>query len=183
VTVRALPQLRLTSIVALRGKAEALAARIAADWNLELPMTPRRTANAEIAMVWAGPERWMMATASDEAVALQDRWDQLAASLDGVAAVTDLSAAMALLQVMGPRVRDALAKGVPVDLHPRSFATGHVALTSVAHIRVHLWQVADAPSYEIAVPRSFAVSFWEWLVHASAEYGLHVDAPVSRRPE
>ena len=37
----------------------------------------------------------------------------------GVAAVSDQSDARLVLRVSGPRVRDVLAKGVPVDLHPR----------------------------------------------------------------
>jgi sarcosine oxidase subunit gamma len=82
-----------------------------------------------------------------------------------------------LLQAAGPRVRDALAKGLAIDLHPRVFTTGHAAVTAVAHIGVHIWQVDDSPTYEIAVPRSLAISFWRWLAASAAEYGLEfVDA-------
>ena len=70
----------------------------------------------------------------------------------------------------GPKARDALAKGVPIDLHPRVFRPGDAAVTS-AHIGVHLWQVDDAPTYELIVPRSFAVAFREWFDEAAAEFG------------
>jgi methylglutamate dehydrogenase subunit D len=59
-----------------------------------------------------------------------------------------------------------------IDLHPRAFATDFAAATSVAHIAVLLWQVDDRPTYEFAVPRSYALSFWHWLHASAGEYGL-----------
>jgi sarcosine oxidase gamma subunit len=41
---------------------------------------------------------------------------------------------------------------------------------------VHLWQVDPTPTYDFAVPRSFATSFCEGLFAASAKYGLLVRA-------
>ena len=55
-----------------------------------------------------------------------------------------------LLELRGPRVRDVLAKGVSIDLHPRAFRTGDVAVTTASHLAVHLWQVADEPVYASA---------------------------------
>jgi sarcosine oxidase subunit gamma len=71
-------------------------------------------------------------------------------------------------------VRDALAKGFPIDLHPRAFRTGFTAVTSAAHIGAQLWQIDDAPTYEIAVARGFALSFWHWLEASAAEYGIEL---------
>ena len=84
----------------------------------------------------------------------------------------DQSDGRIILRVTGPRVRDALAKGVPIDLHPRAFRPGDAAITTVATIGVHLWQVDDAPTYELIVPRSFAVAFREWFDEAAAEFGI-----------
>ncbi len=42
----------------------------------------------------------------------------------------------------------------------------------------YLWQVDEAPTYEIAVPASFAGSFWHWLSDAAAEYGYVVEDPI-----
>jgi hypothetical protein len=44
------------------------------------------------------------------------------------------------------RVRDVLAKGVPLDLHPRSFRTGDVASTLVAYIGVQIQQLDERPT-------------------------------------
>jgi methylglutamate dehydrogenase subunit D len=47
-----------------------------------------------------------------------------------------------------------------------------VAMTAIAHINVHLWQVDEQPTYDLAVFRSFAVALWEWLTAAAAEFGF-----------
>ena len=96
----------------------------------------------------------------------------LAAPFAGLASVVDQSHGRTLLRVTGPHVRDALAKGVAVDLHPRAFKTGDAAATLVSHIPVQLWQIDDRPTYEFAVARSLAQSFWHWLEASAAQYGL-----------
>jgi heterotetrameric sarcosine oxidase gamma subunit len=79
-----------------------------------------------------------------------------------------------VLRIGGPRARAALAKGCPLDLHPRAFGPGDTAVTAIAHVGVQLWQLDDAPTYELAVPRSMAKSFWTWLSASAAEFGLAV---------
>jgi sarcosine oxidase subunit gamma len=74
--------------------------------------------------------------------------------------------------VSGPRARDALAKGVHIDLHPRVFTPGDAAITAVAYINVHFWQIDEMPTYDLAMFRSFAVAFSEWLTVAAAEFGV-----------
>jgi sarcosine oxidase subunit gamma len=59
-----------------------------------------------------------------------------------------------------------------IDLHPSAFATGFAAATNVAHIGIVLWQLDDRPTYEFAVPRSYALSFWHWLEASATAYGL-----------
>jgi heterotetrameric sarcosine oxidase gamma subunit len=98
----------------------------------------------------------------------------LAEAFCGLAFIVDQSHARALLRVTGPRARDTLEKGLAIDLHPRAFATGFAAATSVAHIPVLLWQVDDRPTYEFAVPRSYALSFWHWLEASAVAYGLEI---------
>jgi sarcosine oxidase subunit gamma len=43
-----------------------------------------------------------------------------------------------------------------------------------ALIPLHLWQLDDAPTYEVALPRSLARSFAEWLAESAAEFGMVV---------
>ena len=45
---------------------------------------------------------------------------------------------------------------------------GDVAATVVAHVQVLVWQVNDAPTYELICARSFAGSVHRWLELAGA---------------
>jgi sarcosine oxidase subunit gamma len=83
-----------------------------------------------------------------------------------------------LLDVSGPRIRDTLAKGVPIDLDPVSFKTGDVAVTMASHIGLQIWQLADEPVYRLAVARSYFDSFWRWLAMSAAEFGCEITAPT-----
>jgi sarcosine oxidase subunit gamma len=159
----------VTSISAFQGQAEEVAGRIEQAWGLRPASALRRVSGGETAVIWSGPGRWLMTYPRGRAEA-----EATAAALAGRAAVVDVGNALVVLEVRGPSCREVLAKGVTVDLHPRAFGIGHVAMTSVAHMPVHLWQEADDPAFGLAVPRSYAVAFWDWLVHASAEHGLDV---------
>jgi sarcosine oxidase subunit gamma len=119
-------------------------------------------------VIWSGPGQWLVAAPGHDAVAA------LTMKLGDVAAVTDQTDARVILRLSGPRVRDVLAKGCPIDLHPRAFKAGDVALTSISHIGVQIWQVDDAPTFDIAVPRSMIESFWSWLDASAAEFGYVV---------
>jgi sarcosine oxidase subunit gamma len=92
--------------------------------------------------------------------------------LGHLASVSDQSDGRVVIRVGGARARDALAKGLPIDLHPSAFRPGDTAITTVAYIGVQIRQLDDAPTYEFIVPRSFSVSFGEWLTDAAAEFGI-----------
>jgi heterotetrameric sarcosine oxidase gamma subunit len=164
--------LALATVMARKGGAAVLARRVGDTYGFEPPDSPRCVGAGSLALAWAGPGQWLAMAAGEDGTAFAAR---LRAELADVASISDQSDGRSVIRVGGPRIRDALAKGVPVDLHPRAFAAGDVALTSVAHIGVHLWQVDDGPTYEFAVFRSFAAAFWQWLVEASAEYGVSVE--------
>jgi heterotetrameric sarcosine oxidase gamma subunit len=166
VTASPRENLGLATVIARAGKAEALRARLAALHGIEAPARPIVAHGGALDLVWAGPEQWL-AIAPDRKIA-----DRLAADLQGLAAITDQSDARAILRLSGPKARDTLAKGCPIDLHPRVFKAGDAALTAIGHVGVHLWQVDDAPTYDLAVPRSMAGSFWRWLCASAQELGL-----------
>ena len=145
------------SVIARRGKAEACAAAIAAG--------------GPAAFAGVGPGRWIAtAEGADPATFIAE----LRARLNPVAAVIDQSDARLVLRLSGPRVRDVLAKGVSIDLHPSVFKPGDVATTLVAHIGVQIDMLDDAPTYLVAAPRSTAGSFWSWLTASAAEFGYEI---------
>src|SRR5262245_23459998 len=155
----------LAIIAAREGRRRALSESALSGFAVNLPDLPRRVEGRDIAFIWTGPDQWL---AQGPLV----KESLLAEAFSCVASVVDQSHGWALLRITGPRARDALAKGLAIDLHPRAFATGFAAATSVAHIAVLLWQLDDRPTYEFAVPRSYARSFWHWLEASAAEYGL-----------
>src|SRR5262245_40140105 len=155
----------LAIIAARQGRRRALSETALSRFAVDLPGLPRRVEGRDIAFIWTGPDQWL-------AHGPPGKEPLLAEAFSGLAFVVDQSHGRALLRISGPRARDALAKGLAIDLHPRSFASGFVAATSVAHIAVLLWQLDDRPTYEFAIPRSYALNFWHWLQASAAEYGL-----------
>jgi sarcosine oxidase subunit gamma len=162
--------LALATIIARRGCAPELAALIREQFGVELPFGPRRIEGREIAFTWSGINQWL-ASAPGTARQLESQLRPLAQ----FAAASDHSDARAIIRVAGPRARQTLAKGLAIDLHPRSFRVGDCALTLIGHIGTHLWQVDDVPTYDIAVFRSLGESFVHWLTEAAAEFGYRID--------
>ncbi|MGD9922340.1 MAG: sarcosine oxidase subunit gamma, partial [Pseudorhodoplanes sp.] len=135
---------------------------------------PQVTRSALLDLVWAGPSQWL-------AVSTRPQMPSgLASELAGVAAVTDQTDARALLRLNGRNVRDALAKGCPVDLHPRAFRRGDTAITAIGGIGVQFWWADVDDALHLAVPRSMAGSFWSWLLPSTQEFGVEVRAAVGR---
>jgi sarcosine oxidase subunit gamma len=139
--------------------------------GLDLPRTPCVARSSTHGLAWAGPNHWLL-------IARQRAgFPDLLASLSDEAAVSDQSHARAVLRVSGARVREVLAKGSMVDLHPAAFPVGATALTSLAHIGVQLWRSDDGTDgavFEILVARSMAGSFWSWFTASVAEFGCGV---------
>lgn len=158
----------LATIIAADGREADLQAILAGRFDLSLPEAGTTTFDGERGLVWSAPGQWL--AVSPERNGLRE-WP---AALRDVAAVTDQSDGRALVRVSGRSARALLAKGVSIDLHPRAFGPGQAAVTSIAHIGVQLWQRDAGPTYDIAVARSFAGSFWRWFEHAAAEFGYEV---------
>jgi methylglutamate dehydrogenase subunit D len=164
--------LQIISLAARRGQGAALVAAVRTAWGLDLPMTPRRIGDGRLAFLWSGRAQWL-AIAEDAG----DLESGLGERLGGLASLTDQSDGRSVLRLSGPRARDTLAKGLAIDLHPRAFAPGGTALTLAGHIGVQIWQLDEAPSYEIAVARGYAGSLLGWLLPAGEEFGITVMPP------
>jgi methylglutamate dehydrogenase subunit D len=162
--------LSLSIVQARKGRAQALTERVENLFGLTLPDGPTRAAAGAIAFLGMGRERWLTVTETDGASFTND----LAENLGGLASVIEQTDGLALLRISGPRARATFAKGLPIDLHPAAFAVGAVATTHLAHIGVTIWAVDDVPTFDVALFRSFAGSFWHWLSGAAAEFGLSV---------
>jgi methylglutamate dehydrogenase subunit D len=160
--------LALAAVIARRNRLDSLAGRVRDAFAIELPQVPRCVTAGSIGFAWAGAGQWLATADGEDGAAFERR---LRATLGDLASVSDQSDGRTIIRIGGVRARDVLAKGVPIDLHPRAFRAGDTAVTTVAHVGVHLWQVDEAPTYELIVSRSFAAGFWEWLTEAAAEFG------------
>jgi len=145
----------------------ALASALERVLGCALPRTPNTfTTSAEgIKVLWLGPDEWL-------AVTPEGREDGVAGDLrhaagDGYAAVNELGSGQTVIELTGPRAREIIAKGCPLDLHPRAFGPGRCAQSRLARTLVTILQVDDAPRFELIVRRSFADYLWQWLADAS----------------
>lgn len=166
-TVSALENLTMASFAAYRGKEDALREAISATYGAVLPDGAARVTGNGIAFVWAGPGQWLAIAERQDG---RDLEMELRAHLAGIASVVDHSDGRVVVRISGPKARAVLAKGVPIDLHPRAFSPGSVAITHASHIGIILWQTDEAPTYEAAMFRSYADSFAHWLFESAAEY-------------
>ncbi len=165
---------RFIGKVNLRGEPdEAFLGAAAGALGFELPVAPNSTAGAVgVSALWLGPNEWLVATppGGEEATV-----EALRAALAGLhVAVTEVSDGRAVIGLSGPHARDVLTKGCPLDVHPREFAPGDCAQSTLAKALVILHQTDAAPAYDIYVERSFADYLWSWLEDAAAEYGLAI---------
>lgn len=151
-----------------KGQRHALMEHIARLFGLNLPERPAIAAHAGVCAVWAGPGQWLL-VASDGTG--RDLERELRNPLEGLAAVADQSDSRAVVRVAGPQAKDVLAKGIPLDLHPRSFKVGDAAITHAAHIGVLMWRPLDDNGFIICCASSYAESFWDWLIEACGETG------------
>ncbi len=96
----------------------------------------------------------------------------------------DVSANRTTLELRGPRARELLEFGCPIDLHPRVFGPGRCAQTLLARANVLIWHVADEPedTWRLFVRPSFAAYVAAWLADAAERsHRLSVDSSNSRR--
>ena len=130
------------------------------------------TAPNTAAVLWLGPNEWLIVTPPGDE---DETAEALRAVLAGRhVAVTDVSEGRTVIALAGRRARDVLAKGCPIDFHPRVFRAGHCAQSTYGKANVLVHQTSDAPAYDIYVERSFADYLWACLEDAAEEYGLAI---------
>ena len=147
--------------------------------DLLLPTEPNTSATkGRVTALWLGPDEWLLTCPVDDTAFFIN---SLREALNGThCAITEAGDGRVAFSLQGPSARDVLAKGCPLDLHPRSFTPGSCAqsLLAKAPVLIHLVEddPAAGPSFEVYVARSFAQYLWAWLEDAGREYGVQVDA-------
>jgi sarcosine oxidase subunit gamma len=188
VVVRERTDYRLATVTARRGAREALSLRLREAFGLGLPDGPRRIVAPPYAIMGIGPRSWLVSQEGGGDLAAA-----LSASLGATAAVCDQSDGYAVVRIGGPNAAETLAKGLGIDLHPRAFGPDSVAASVCSNIGVTVWHadensgansdrrtgvhfggICSMPAFELAMFRSYAASFADWLSESAAEFGLEV---------
>lgn len=169
VTVEELLGLGLATVAARKGQIDALKAAVMEAYGVERPDGSRVTQGQQVSFIGYGPGQWLAVseTLADEVLARD-----LVRQLKGLASISDQHGGRTVLRLSGPRARDVLAKGLPIDLDPRAFPPGSAATSTISLMGVQLWQTESG--YDIAVFRSVSASFWRWLSASAAEFGYEV---------
>lgn len=141
------------------------------SFGLTVPGRARSSVGESLRLSWMGPGTWL-------ALGAPGLHRKLAQAIGHLAALVDQSDGRGVLRLSGPQVREVLAKGIQIDLHPRGFRAGDTALTTLAHGAAQLWQVDDEPTFDLITPRAVSGDIWHWLSHAGAEFGIKVEEPL-----
>ena len=116
-----------------------------------------------------GPDEWLLATEPGKE---RDIAEQLGENLSGQCySLVDVTGGQVLLRLRGSHVREVLAKGCTLDMHPRAFKMGQCAQTTLAKTSMLIALIDDTPTFDIIVRRSFAEYAARWLQHSSAREG------------
>jgi sarcosine oxidase, subunit gamma len=154
------------------------AAAVAEYLDVALPTAPSTYVESETATaIWLGPDEWLITspfrtpegleTGLREAISLEGEVDDTGFT----GSVVDVSAQRTTLRLRGEQVRDLLAGGCSVDLHPRVFGRGAAVQTLLGQAAVVLMALDDTGThYQIVVRSSFAGYVTSWLLDAATEY-------------
>ena len=168
VIISELAGLGLATLACRKGQAAALSAKVKQAYGVDLPAGSRVAQGPKMKFIGYGPGQWLAVSATETLAA------DLMVKLGSLASVSDQSGGRTVLRIGGNRARDVLAKGLPIDLDPRTFPLESAATSAISHIGVQLWQADDTRSYDIAIFRSLTESFWRWLTASAAEFGYEV---------
>jgi len=171
VTISERTDLGLATVMVRNGRQAELAGAAERAYGVALPAGSRLVVGQKVGFIGTGPGQWFAVSETFRNGALAGH---LSEKFRGLASISDQSDGRAVVRVRGPKARDVLAKGLPIDLDPRIFRPGDAATSVISYIGVQLWQVDETPTYDIAVFRGFAESFWGWLTTSAAEFGAVV---------
>jgi heterotetrameric sarcosine oxidase gamma subunit len=166
VQIRSRPA-EVTELAVLRTGIEATR-RFGASCGEPLPGFGQVSLGSRQLTLCVRPARWLLVapTPLDERGARAARWR---AGCAATAAVTDLSSATAAFILAGTQVREMLARGCRLDLHPHVFPPGTAAATVIAQVPVTL--AALPHGMLLLTPSSTGQHFAEWLESAARPFG------------
>jgi sarcosine oxidase subunit gamma len=147
-------------------------------FELDLPAVPNAIAKTDaLTALWLAPTSWLLVAGG--ASPLHDFGAKRDALNAMGGALFDLSASRVAWTVSGIHAATVLAKGCPLDFHPRAFAPGTCAQSLFGHVNALF--VNDGDAFTLFVARSFAADVWHALTESAAQYGYDVRPPAPYR--
>jgi sarcosine oxidase subunit gamma len=142
-------------------------------FDVALPTKPNTTAGSDtLTALWLGPESWLLvaggASSLTDFVAKRDALNQKGGAL------FDVSASRVAWAIAGPRAAQVLAKGCPLDFHPRAFAVGACAQSVYGDVNVLIEKRDETPTFTLMAARSLARDVDRALGVGAAQYGFDV---------
>jgi sarcosine oxidase, subunit gamma len=144
---------------------------VAAVLGGPLPTVPCTASRfGEFEVLWLGPDEWLVLAPPGRETSLAAGLREAVGSRDG--AVTDVSAERVALELTGAYVRELLARGCSIDLHPKVTPIGSCVQTLLARTGVVIVVHDDSASHFLVLVRaSFADYLASWLIDACTEVG------------
>ena len=143
--------------------------------GLALPLRANTASLGEAGqLLWLGPDEWVLKLPPSGAhYQHPGPAEAMEATLRSALASQHVSLVpvghgFTTLVVRGAGAADLLARGCPLDFHPRAFAAGAVAQSHVAKAGATIVCLAAGTHFELTVRRSFADYLYRWLCEAGA---------------
>jgi sarcosine oxidase subunit gamma len=135
--------------------------------RLDLPINSC-LADGEHSCARLGPDEWLLLTPETET----DRMAQdVRAALSGrFFSLVDISHRNVAFSVTGPRARDTINSGSPLDLSDRAFPAGTATRTLLGQAEIVLIRGTGEPAYRVECWRSFARYVHGILKTSAAEF-------------
>jgi sarcosine oxidase subunit gamma len=164
----------------LRADPQAAGLLVRAALGLGLPFEPlTSSASGETSFLWMGPDEWMLVTSAGEAESQADATRRaLAGTHHQFVSVSDY---YTIIEVAGPKAREALMKLTSLDLHPRAFKPGAVTGSVFGRVNAMIWLPPAAEgneAFQLFIRWSMADYLWCAIADAGREWGVPEQVPV-----
>ena len=172
-----LGELALCDMLNIRGNAadRGFVQAVQQATGLALPLAANTASLGEAGqLLWLGPDEWLLKLPpSGDHYQHPGPAEAMEASLRGAlvgqhVSLVPVGHGFTTLTVQGAGAANLLARGCPLDLHPRAFAAGAVAQSHVAKAGATIVCLEAGTHFELTVRRSFADYLYRWLCEAGA---------------
>jgi sarcosine oxidase, subunit gamma len=119
-------------------------------------------------MLWLGPDEWLVfSDAAHDASRAAPLEAKLRESFAGqFSAAVDIGSGYTVLEIDGPKTREVLSRGCPLDLHPKVFGEGQCAQSHFFKASMTIVPLGG-DRYDLVIRRSFADYFVKIMLDAA----------------